>query len=74
MDAQEFRKDFLEDVKADAAATGEGSCASFVASFARYLQGPNTYWILQPHILRELESVTESYVWMATLTMNSIKR
>lgn len=38
MDAQEFRKDFLEDVKADALATGEGSCASFVSSFARYLQ------------------------------------
>jgi hypothetical protein len=38
MDAQEFRKDFLEDIKADAAATGEGSCASFVTSFARYLQ------------------------------------
>lgn len=38
MDAQEFRKDFLEDVKADAAATGEGSCASFVAAFAQYLQ------------------------------------
>jgi hypothetical protein len=38
MDAQEFRKDFLEDVKADAAATGEGSCASFVTAFARYLQ------------------------------------
>lgn len=38
MDAQEFRKDFLEDVKADAAATGEGSCASFVNAFARYLQ------------------------------------
>lgn len=27
MDAQEFRKDFLENVKAEAAATGEGSCA-----------------------------------------------
>lgn len=38
MDAQEFRKDFLEDIKADALATGEGSCASFVNSFARYLQ------------------------------------
>ena len=38
MDALEFRKDFLEDIKADAAATGEGSCASFVAEFARYLQ------------------------------------
>jgi len=33
LDAQEFRKDFLEDVKVDAAATGEGSCASFVAAF-----------------------------------------
>jgi hypothetical protein len=39
MDALEFRKDFLEDVKADAASTGEGSDASFVMAFARYLQG-----------------------------------
>src|SRR5690242_13039116 len=39
MDVHEFRKDFLEDVKTDAAATGEGSCASFVTAFARYLQG-----------------------------------
>lgn len=38
MDTQEFRKDFLEDVKADAIATGEGSCASFVTAFANYLQ------------------------------------
>jgi len=38
MDEQEFRKDFLEDIKANAAVTGEGSCASFVAEFARYLQ------------------------------------
>lgn len=38
MDTQEFRKDFLEEIKADALATGEGSCASFVASFANYLQ------------------------------------
>ena len=37
MDAQEFRKDFLEDVKAAAAATGEGSCAAFVDSMAQYL-------------------------------------
>lgn len=38
MTAQEFRKDFLEDVKADAASSGEGTCASFVTAFARYLQ------------------------------------
>lgn len=38
MDVQDFSKDFLEDIKADALATGEGSCASFVSSFARYLQ------------------------------------
>ena len=38
MDAQEFRKDFLEDIKADALASGEGSCASFVSAFSRYLQ------------------------------------
>ncbi len=37
MDAQEFRKDFLENVKAEAAATGEGSCAAFVDSMAQYL-------------------------------------
>ncbi len=37
MDAQEFRKDFLENVKAEAVATGEGSCASFVESMAQYL-------------------------------------
>lgn len=38
MDAQEFKKDFLQDVKTDAASTGEGTCASFVSAFARYLQ------------------------------------
>lgn len=37
MDAQEFRKDFLENIKAEAAATGEGSCAAFVGSVAQYL-------------------------------------
>ena len=37
MDAQEFRKDFLENVKAEAAATGEGSCAAFVDSMAQHL-------------------------------------
>lgn len=44
MDAQEFRKDFLEDIKADALATGEGSCASFVTSFAHYLQEADYLW------------------------------
>ena len=38
MDTQEFRKDFLEEIKADALVTGEGSCASFVTLFANYLQ------------------------------------
>lgn len=38
MELHEFRKDFLEDIKADAHASGEGSCASFVSSFARYLE------------------------------------
>ncbi|HCT36406.1 MAG TPA: AIPR protein [Firmicutes bacterium] len=38
MDAQEFRKDFIEGVKANAATTGEGSSASFVSDFAQYLQ------------------------------------
>ena len=37
MDAQEFRKDFLENVKAEAAAMGEGSCAAFVEEMAQYL-------------------------------------
>jgi len=38
MDTLDFRKDFLEDIKADALATGEGSCAAFVNLFANYLQ------------------------------------
>jgi len=37
MDAQEFRKDFLENIKAEAAAVGEGSCAAFVEEMSRYL-------------------------------------
>ncbi len=37
MDAQEFRKDFLESVRANAAASGEGSCAAFVEEMAEYL-------------------------------------
>lgn len=39
MDLQEFRKNFLEDVRSTAAATGDGSCASFVGIFADYLIG-----------------------------------
>lgn len=37
MDAEEFRKDFLENVKAEAAVSGEGSCAAFVDFMAQYL-------------------------------------
>lgn len=37
MDAQEFRKDFIENVRVTAAASGEGSCAAFVEEMARYL-------------------------------------
>lgn len=37
MDEQEFRKDFLENVRAEAAVAGEGSCAAFVDAMARYL-------------------------------------
>lgn len=37
MDAQEFRKDFLENIKTEAIATGEGSCATFVSNTAQYL-------------------------------------
>lgn len=37
MDAAEFRKDFLESVKSEAASTGEGSCAAFVGNMAEYL-------------------------------------
>lgn len=37
MDAQEFRKDFLENVKTKAAVSGEGSCAAFVEDMAQYL-------------------------------------
>lgn len=37
MDTVEFRKDFLENVKSEAAVTGEGSCAAFVENMAEYL-------------------------------------
>jgi len=37
VDAQEFRKDFLENIKAEAVAAGEGSCAAFVSNMAQYL-------------------------------------
>lgn len=37
MDAEEFKKDFLEGVKAASVATGEGSCACFVDNVASYL-------------------------------------
>lgn len=33
----DFKKDFLEDVKTSSAVTGEGSCACFVEKFASYL-------------------------------------
>lgn len=35
---QEFKKEFMEDVKAGATASGEGSCAVFVELFSKYLQ------------------------------------
>lgn len=38
MDAKDFKKDFMEEVKVNASVTGDGSCASFVSTFAHYLQ------------------------------------
>lgn len=37
MDAQEFTKDFLESVRSEAAASGEGKCAVFVRNVAQQL-------------------------------------
>lgn len=37
MEYAEFREEFLEGIRADAAVTGEGTCASFVAGMANYL-------------------------------------
>lgn len=37
MDAQEYAKDFLEGVRSEAAATGEGKCAVFVRNVAQQL-------------------------------------
>lgn len=34
MDAQDFKKDFLENVKSEAAVSGDGSCAQFTADMA----------------------------------------
>ena len=42
MDATEFRKDFLENVKSEAAATGEGSSATFVNNMALSLVNAET--------------------------------
>lgn len=37
MEYMEFREEFLEEVRSDAAVTGEGTCASFVSGMANYL-------------------------------------
>ena len=37
MDAQEFKKDFLESIKSAAAVIGEGSCAAFADNMSQYL-------------------------------------
>lgn len=37
MDAEEFKKDFIEDAKSAAAVDGEGTCAAFVENMAEYL-------------------------------------
>lgn len=37
MDYNEFREEFLENVRAEAAVTGEGRCAAFVSNMASYL-------------------------------------
>jgi len=39
MENIDFKKEFFEDVKAEAKVSGDGTCASFVQLFARYLQG-----------------------------------
>lgn len=38
MDALDFRKDFLENVKLGAVQSGDGSCAAFVEEMAHYLE------------------------------------
>ena len=37
MDIKEFKEDFLQEIKAEAVLTGEGSSATFVNAFAQYL-------------------------------------
>ncbi len=37
MEYSEFREEFLEDIRSDAAVTGEGTCAAFVNGMANYL-------------------------------------
>lgn len=37
MNYMEFREEFLEDIRSDAAITGAGTCASFVSGMANYL-------------------------------------
>lgn len=39
MNEVDFEKDFLENIRTEAAATGEGTCAAFVNEMANYLIG-----------------------------------
>lgn len=61
MDAQEFRKDFLENVKAEAAATGEGSCAAFVDSMAQHLIEADVLPDFTPSFYTSLTSTRKIY-------------
>ena len=74
MDANEFRIDFLEEIKVSAAVTGDGTCATFVSTFANYLQEGEFLPDFQPVILKVLVSITGNYVLMVMHMMNSRKQ
>ena len=48
MELEEFREDFLQSVKADASASGEGSTAAFVKNMAEHLIDSEVLQDFQP--------------------------
>lgn len=70
MDAQEFRKDFLENVKAEAAATGEGSCAAFVGAMAQYLIEAEVLPDFTPSFIQARHLLERDIEWMGMFWMN----
>ena len=72
MDAQEYAKDFLEGVRSEAAATGEGKCAVFVRNVAQQLVDAEVLQILKAPFILEQAVETGNSESMDISSMNLI--